>query len=116
MKKLMISLFLIVSVNTYCQTEYFTTDGKSIITKAEAEELLTEKVNKMTKILKKQLFGNLTIEETETKNDSIISKISFSISDIKKENLINFGPLSEFKNKEFPTFDLMTLTEKNFNS
>jgi len=116
MKILITSLFLLISVNTYCQTEYFTTDGKNRITKAEAEEILTKQVDKTTKILGKQLFGSLTIEETETKNDSIISKISFAISDKKKYNLINSGPLSEFKNKEFPKFDLNTLTEKNFNS
>lgn len=78
--------------------------------------MLTKQVDKMTKILGKQLYGSLTIENTETKKDSVISKISFAISDKKKDSLINSGPLSEFKDKEFPKFDLKTLVDKNFNS
>lgn len=116
MKILTQAFLLLISFSSYCQTEYYTTNGKNRITKSEAEEMLTKQVDKMTKILEKQLFGSLTIENTETKNDSIISKISFDISDRKKDNLINSGPLSEFKDKEFPEFDLNTLSDKNFNS
>lgn len=114
MKILITTLFLLISFSTYCQTEYFTTDGKNRITKEKAEEMLAKQVDKMTKVLGKQLFGSLTIEQTETKKDSVISKISFAIIDKKKDNLINSGPLSEFKNKEFPKFNLNTLSEKNF--
>ncbi|WP_347173968.1 TlpA family protein disulfide reductase [Polaribacter uvawellassae] len=116
MKILITSLFLLISFNSYCQTEYFTTDGKNRITKAEAKERLTKQVDKMTKILGKQLYGSLTVEETITKKDSIISKITFAISDKKKNDLLNTGPLSEFKDKAFPKFDLNTLTEENFDS
>ena len=116
MKILITLLFLLISISTYCQTEYFTTDGKNRITKAEAKKMLTKQVDKMTEILGKQLYGSLTIEETETRKDSIISKISFAISDKKKDYLINSGPLSEYKNKEFPKFDLNTLVGNNFNS
>ncbi len=116
MKILTTTFLLLISVYSYCQTEYYTSDGKNRITKSEAEEMLTKQVDKMTKILGKQLYGSLTIENTETKKDSIISKISFAISDKKKDNLINSGPLSEFKDKEFPKFYLKTLADKNFNS
>ncbi len=116
MKILIISLFLLISFSSYCQTEYFTTNGKNRITKAEAEEMLTKQVDKMTKILGKQLYGSLTVEETITKKDSIISKIIFAISDKKKDDLLNFGPLSEFKGKAFPKFDLNTLTGEKFDS
>lgn len=116
MKTLTTTFLFLISFYSYCQTEYYTTDGKNRIIISEAEKMLTKKVDKMTKILGKQLYGNLTIENTETKKDSIISKISFAISDKKKDNLINYGPLSKFKDKEFPKFDLKTLTDKNFNS
>jgi len=115
-KTLTTTLIFLISINLYSQTKYYTTDGKNIITVDEAKKKLSKQVVKMTKILGKQLYGSITIEETKTKKDSIISKISFAISDKKKDNLINSGPLSEFKNKEFPKFDLKTLTGKNFNS
>lgn len=116
MKILITSFLLLISVSIYSQTEYFTTDGKNRITKAEAEEMLTKQVDKMTKILGKQLYGSLTVEEKITKKDSIISKITFAIGDTKKDNLLNSGPLAEFKDKAFPKFDLNTLTEQNFDS
>jgi cytochrome c biogenesis protein CcmG, thiol:disulfide interchange protein DsbE len=116
MKILSATLLILISFYAYPQTEYYTTDGKNRITKSEAEEMLTNQVDKMTKILGRQLYGSLTIESTETKKDSIISKISFAISNKKEDQLINFGVLSEFKDKEFPKFDLKTLADKNFNS
>jgi thiol-disulfide isomerase/thioredoxin len=116
MKILITSLLLLISVNIYSQTEYFTTNGKNRITKIEAEEMLTKQVDKMTKVLGKQLYGSLTVEETIAKKDSIISKITFAINDKKKDNLMNSGPLSEFKDKTFPKFDLNTLTKENFDS
>lgn len=116
MKILTITFLLLIPFCSYSQTEYYTTDGKNRFTKSEAEEILTKQVEKMTKIYGKQLYGSLTIENTETKKDSIISKISFAISNKKKYSLFNSGPLSEFKDKEFPEFDLKTLSDKNFNS
>jgi len=116
MKKLITALFLLISITSFSQTEYYTTDGKNRITKKEAEKILSAQIEKMSKVMGKKLYGSLTIEETETKKDSIISEISFAISDKKKDNLINSGPLSEFKDKGFPKFDLNTLSDKNFNS
>lgn len=116
MKILATTLIFLISFNLYSQTKYYTTDGKNRITEDEAKKKLSETVKKMTKILGKQLYGSLTIEETETKKDSIISKISFDISDKKKDGFINSGPLSEFKDKEFPKFNLKTLTGQNFSS
>jgi thiol-disulfide isomerase/thioredoxin len=117
MKNLVTILLLFTSVISYTQTKYYTTDGKNRLTKSEAKKMLSKRVDKMGKVLGKKLYGSLTIEEeAETKNDSIIYKVIFAISDKEKENFINSGPLSEYKNKEFPKFDLNTLTGKNFNS
>jgi cytochrome c biogenesis protein CcmG, thiol:disulfide interchange protein DsbE len=116
MKYLITTLFLLSSINSFSQTTYYTTDGKNRISEAEATKLLSEQVAKVTKIFGKQAYGSLTVDDTETKKDSIISRITFAISDKNPENLINSGPLSEYKNKEFPKFDLNTLVDKNFNS
>lgn len=116
MKYLITTLFLLISINSLSQTTYYTTNGKNRISEAEANKMLFEQVDKLSKILGKQLYGSLTIEDTETKKDSIISKVTFALSDKKYDNLINSGPLSEYKNKEFPKFDLNTLVDKNFNS
>ncbi len=116
MKIIITTLLFLISITTYSQTKYYTTDGKNRITESEAEKILSEQVDKMSKIHGKQLYGSLTIEETETTKDSIISKVTFAISYKKKDNLINSGPLSEFKNKEFPKFNLKTLIGENFSS
>lgn len=116
MKKLLTTLFLLVFITSFAQTQYYTTNGKNRLTEDEAKKMLSEQVNKMSKLLSKQLYGSFTIEETVTKKDSIISKIKFALGDKKKDNLFNSGPLSEYKNKKFPKFDLNTLSEINFNS
>jgi len=67
MKILTTTFILLISFYSYCQSEYYTTDGKNRITKSEAEEMLTKQVDKMTKKLGKQLYGSLTIEHTEKK-------------------------------------------------
>jgi thiol-disulfide isomerase/thioredoxin len=116
MKKLITILLIFTSIFSYSQTTYYTTDGKNRITESEANKMLSEQVAKMSDVMGKQLYGSLTINDTETKKDSIISRITFAISDKKPENLINSGPLSDYKNKEFPKFNLSTLSDKNFNS
>ena len=116
MKYLIAPLLLLISITSFSQTVYYTTNGQNRISEAEAFKILSEKVAKMSEDKGKKLYGSLTIRETETIKDSIISKISFAISSKKFEKLINPEPMSEYKNKEFPKFDLNTLGDKNFNS
>ncbi len=116
MKQLTTTLFLFLSIISFSQTTYYTTNGKNRLTKVEAEKMLAKQVDKMTKIFGKQLYGSLTVKDTETKKDSIITTISFAIGDKKKADLVNAGPLSEYKNKKFPEFDLKTPLGKNFSS
>lgn len=116
MKNLIAAFLFLISITSFSQTQYYTTDGKNRITEAEATKTLSEQVAKLTKIFGKQAYGSITVEETETKNDSVISKITFALSDKKTNKLINYGPLSAYKNKEFPLFDLETLTNENFTS
>lgn len=116
MKNLFSALCILVSVSSYSQTTYYTTDGKNRITEAQASKMLSEQVAKMSAVMGKQLFGSLTVEETETKNDSVISKITFAVSDKKPKSLLNYGPFSDLKNKEFPIFNLNTLGDSKFSS
>jgi len=116
MKNLITTLLLLLSITTYSQTQYYTTDGKNRMTESEVKRILSEKVDQMSKILGKQLYGSLTIESTETKKDSIISKVAFAISDKKKDNQANSGPLSDYINKDFPKFNLKTLSGEDFSS
>ena len=116
MKKLITILLIFTSIISYSQTKYYTTDGKNRMTESEIKNELSEMESKMGKALGKKVYASLTIQETETKKDSIISKVIFNISDKKQDELVNSGPLSEFKDKDFPKFDLKTLTGKNFNS
>jgi cytochrome c biogenesis protein CcmG/thiol:disulfide interchange protein DsbE len=114
MKKIIIVLLLISSVISYSQTKYYSTDGKNRLTEKEMKEKLSEMESKMERAMGKKIFASLTIQETETKKDSIISKVTFNISDKKQDELFSSGPLSEYKDKEFPKFDLNTLTGGKF--
>lgn len=116
MKYLITTLLLLISISSFSQTTYYTTDGKNRITEAEAKKILSEQVEKFSKVMGKQLYGSLTITNTETKKDSIISRITFTIDCNKPESQKNSGQLSAYKNKEFIKFDLNTLTNEKFNS
>ena len=106
---LLIVLFFISS-NSFCQTEYYTSDGVNGITKTEAEELLTKQVEKLSKAVGKKFFGNIRIDKTEIKNDSIVSRISFEINDRKKDSLNQSRLLAEFVDRILPKFELSNLS------
>jgi thiol-disulfide isomerase/thioredoxin len=116
MKKLIIVLLLFTSIVSYSQTKYYTTDGKNRMTETEIQEKLSEMESKMKKALRKKVYVSLTVQETETKKDSIISKVTFNISDKKQDELISSGPFAEYKDKEFPIFNLNTLFDGKFDS
>jgi thiol-disulfide isomerase/thioredoxin len=116
MKNLITLLFLFTSIIAYSQTTYYTTDGKNRMTESEVYTKLSEMKTKMEKAFGKKVYANLTIHETQTKKDSIISRITYNISDTKQDEGIATGPLSEFKDKDFPKFDLKTLEGENFSS
>jgi len=116
MKNLITALLLLTTFITFSQTKYYTTDGKNRIAESEIKNKLLEMENKFTKAFGKKMHASLTIQETETKKDSIIYSVIFDISDKKQNKLMNSGPLSELKNKKFPKFNLETLFGANFNS
>ena len=116
MKKIIIIFFLFTSIVSYSQTKYYTTDGKNRMTETEIQEKLSEMESKMKKALGKKVYVSLTVQETETKKDSIISKVTFNISDKKQDELISSGPFAEYKDKEFPNFNLNTLVGGKFDS
>jgi len=116
MKKLITLLLLLNAVISFAQTTYYTTDGKNRMTEAEIKDKLSEMESKMEKAFGKKMYASLTIHETETKSDSVIAKVSFNINDKQQDKSINYGPLSEYKNREFPQFNLNTLADEKFNS
>ena len=75
------------------------------MTETEIQEKLSKMESKLKKALGKKVYASLTIQETETKKDSIISKVTFNISDKKQDELISSGPFAKYKDKEFPKFD-----------
>jgi cytochrome c biogenesis protein CcmG, thiol:disulfide interchange protein DsbE len=116
MKKFIIIFLLFTSIVSYSQTKYYTTNGKNRMTETEIQQKLSEMESKMKKALGKKVYVSKIIQETETKKDSIISKVTFNISDIKQDDLISSGPFAEYKDKEFPKFELNTLTNGKFDS
>ncbi|MGM1057467.1 MAG: TlpA family protein disulfide reductase [Bacteroidota bacterium] len=116
MKHLITTLLIFSSFISYSQTQYYTTDGKNRLTESKVQNMLKEKADNMGKVIGKKFYGSLTVESTETKRDSIISKITFNISDKKQDQLINYGPLAEYKDKAFPNFTLKKLSGGNYNS
>lgn len=116
MRNIITVVLLLTAMICQSQTTYYTTDGKNILTESEVKAMLSGMEAKMEKVLGKKMYANLTIQENITKKDSIISKVSVNLSNKKHESLFKSGPLSVFKNKPFPAFDLATLDGTNFNS
>ena len=116
MKKITIILLLLISTKIYSQTEYYTSDGKNILTKAELDKISEEIKTKYTKIMNKEIFVSFVIKETMKKNDSIIHKITFDIKDKKTYDNFKKGTLNQLKNKEFSKFNIKTLLGENFDS
>lgn len=116
MKHLITILLLFFAVLSFAQNQYYSTNGKNRLTKDEAEELLSQYVDKMSNLLNKQMYGSLKVTATETKSDSIISTVTFLLDENKGNEPISKDYLSDYVDKEFPAFELNTLTGTNFNS
>ena len=67
-------------------------------------------VEKLSKAVGKKFFGNIRIDKTEIKNDSIVSRISFEINDRKKDSLNQSRLLAEFVDRILPKFELSNLS------
>ena len=116
MKHLITILLLFFTVLSFAQNQYYSTNGKNRLTKDEAEELLSQYVDKMSNLLNKQMYGSLKVTATETKSDSIISTVTFLLDENKGNEPISKDYLSDYVDKEFPAFELNTLTGTDFNS
>lgn len=110
MKTLSTLLFLFTSIISYSQIHYYTTDGNDRLTEDEIKVKLSGMENGMAKALGKTMYSSFTIQSTETKKDSIISKVSFNLSDKKDGDSANSDPISGFKNNALPGLTLKTLT------
>ncbi|WP_310381443.1 TlpA disulfide reductase family protein [Flavobacterium sp.] len=106
MKKLILTTFLITTLNCFSQTEYYSTNGKNRLTKAELDVKTSELKTKYEKISNKEVFVEFNIDNTETKTDSIIHFVKFEINDPNASK----GPLSEYVGKKLPE---MILTDIN---
>ncbi|GET45618.1 TlpA family protein disulfide reductase [Capnocytophaga felis] len=117
MKKLTSLLILLfVSVVSYSQTKYYSTDGKNRLTETELKEVISILEDKMTKAFSRKMNASLVVKETLIKEDSTIVMVSFDMCGKEQNELFKSEPLSEHKNKELPKFSLNTLNGVKFNS
>jgi len=116
MKKFTLILLILLSANIYSQAEYYTTDGRKIVSKETINEMITKMKTKFSKIFDKEMFVNLVITETYKSHDSVIHKVTFDIKDKKTVEASKNNPFLKFKNKSFPKFNLETLKGVKFNS
>jgi thiol-disulfide isomerase/thioredoxin len=112
---LLLTIFL-WTLNSFAQTEYYSTNGKNRLTKAEVEKQKEELQQKFTKAIKQEIFVDIKVNNTETKRDSIIQTISFDIHDGKNRGGAQKSYIAKLKGEKFPDFDLKTLLGDNFNS
>jgi thiol-disulfide isomerase/thioredoxin len=108
MKKLILTTFLITTLNCFSQKEYYSTNGKNRLTKEELDLKTSELKTKYEKISNKEVFVGFNIDNTETKTDSIIS---FGKFEIKDTNTFK-GPLSEYIGKKLPEMILTVINGK----
>lgn len=104
MKYFFTLILLSYSINSFAQKEYYSTNEKNRLTKAELETILLQQQEKLGDKLKGMtLVANTT--KTETKQDSIIHYVAFGVKGAKSFNS-NF---SDYLNKSFPEFKLTDL-------
>lgn len=104
------------ALNSFGQSEYYSTNGKNRLTKVELENQIQELKQKFSKITKQEMFVDIKVKSTETKKDSIIQTISFDVHDGKSRGGVNKSYIDKLEGKKFPDFDLKTLLGDNFNS
>jgi thiol-disulfide isomerase/thioredoxin len=109
MKKYIIGLLLIIWQHHHAQVILYTTNGSNRLSENELKEELSENAQLMSKALNKKFFGNLTIQSTSKKKDSIITLVSFNYSTNKPENLFEKAPFYDMIGDEFPKFEFTTL-------
>jgi len=109
MKKYIIGLLLVTSQCYYAQNIYYTTNGRNRLSEEELKEELSENTQLMSKALSKRFFGNLTVQSTSKKSDSIIKLVSFNYSTNKPEKLFVKAPFYDRIGKVFLDFELQTL-------
>lgn len=113
MKNKISFLLILFYCFSYSQTLYYTTDGKNRISESKAKQMLSDTQIKMEKNLGKKMNASIIINSTETKKDSIISRISFGLSDKESDESGYAGQMSKFINKEFSLSGLKNLDGKN---
>ncbi|PQJ20623.1 TlpA disulfide reductase family protein [Tenacibaculum sp. SG-28] len=116
MNKLVTLLLLLITITSFSQTHYYSTNGKNRMTETEIKEQLSEMESKMNKALGKKVYASLVVQGTVSKKDSIISNVTFKISDKKQDELFSTGPFARYKDKQFPNFNLKTLAGEKFDT
>lgn len=114
MKKTILFVLLLISAISYSQTQYYTTNGKDMLNEEQVLEMASQVEEGLSKRMKKKMYATIVIEETETKKDSVISKVSIALNEKKPESLFSEKPLSKLKNKELPAYDFTTLNGEKF--
>ena len=113
MKRLLL-LILLVSTSSFSQTEYFTTDGKTIMTETEKDEMLKKISEKFSKTLKKKMYARAVIKETTKKQDSTINHFTLNIIDKRTEKEISRKAYSQLESKKFSYFELESIDGKRY--
>ena len=109
MRNLLTAILLIFSLSLFSQIQYYTTNGKNRLSEAATNKMLLGQVKKFSDILGVPMYGSLTIENTELKEDSIITRVSFDISDQNHERQVKYSLITEIIGRKLPPFDLLNL-------
>jgi thiol-disulfide isomerase/thioredoxin len=103
-------------IPAYSQRQYYTTNGINRITETDMLDKIVQMTVKMNSKGGDSTFVSLTVEEKFLVEDSLISLVTIHLSDKRPAHLINMAPLSDFKGKLFPEFNLATLKGDSLNS
>ncbi|NQX82326.1 MAG: TlpA family protein disulfide reductase [Flavobacteriaceae bacterium] len=114
MKKELIILIFIISLNSYSQNEYYINGTKDVLTKKEIEEKGKDLADRISKATGSDMFYKIKINKTITRNDSIIHYASLNLSDNKKSKKEKEEKTME--GMTLPKFELETLLGGTFDS
>ncbi|WCM41920.1 TlpA family protein disulfide reductase [Flavobacterium sp. CBA20B-1] len=104
MKHLLLPFFVLYGTISFCQTDYYSTNGKNRLSKTELDNLLLQQQEKLGDKLKGMALVANTIK-TEIKQDSVIHYVTFGAKGLQS----NFNRFSNYIDKPFPDFLLKDL-------
>ena len=115
MKFTLFLLSLLLSLKSFSQKIFYSTDAETLQTETEILKVVYEQQKKFTNIFKEAYYGHVQIIETIKKRDTIIHLVNIVVTPEMEKEIIKKGPYYHLTGKEFPLHNLTNLDGNKIN-